>query len=129
MKDQKRMIIVLTTFLFSAVLFLPVKAMASGYDTGITKGSGSMTDDGHAHMDEMGEYALNSYCPVAIHKGMFLKGNHHYVTEYKGKVYKFVKFEAQKAFLENPEVFLQNVEQKYQDLKEQSMGSHTKKGS
>lgn len=123
MNNQKQ-VITITAILFAAVFtMLPLKAMASGYDSDMEgKRSGTMMDNKNMH----GQYALDGYCPVAIHKGMYLKGNDRFVTEYKGKVYKFVKFEAQKAFLENPEMFLQDVEKKYHQLKMKNKGSMPK---
>jgi len=125
MNIQNRVMTITALVLLAAFSILPMKAMASGYDSNMEgKGSGTMMDEGHMQMHK--QYALDGYCPVAIHKGMYLKGNGHFVTEYKGKVYKFVKFEAQKAFLENPEMFLQDVGQKYHELKIKNDGSMPK---
>jgi len=84
--------------------------------------TGCMNMGGNSKKPDMAEntapnYALHGYCPVALHKGMFLKGNPYFVTEYQGKVYAFVKAEAQKAFVENPNVFLNDAEQQYTVLK------------
>lgn len=119
-------IISVTVFMLSltGVVFSGV-SLASGYNRSMEgKGSGVSMGSENSH----GGYALDGYCPVAIHKGMYLKGNDHFVTEYNGKVYKFVKFEAQKAFLENPEIFLKDVDKKYKQLK-MSKGAAKPKGS
>ena len=61
--------------------------------------------------------AISGYCPVCVIHGMAMKGKDHFVTEYKGKVYKFVGFNEQKTFIENPEEYTKDLEMKFQQLK------------
>ena len=74
------------------------------------KDSAMMAD----HMDA--DVAISGYCPVCVVHGMMNKGSDHFVTEYKGKVYKFPAMEQQKAFLENPEEYTKDLDMKFKQL-------------
>lgn len=66
---------------------------------------------------EKTETAIGGFCPVCVIKGMAMKGSDNFVTVYKGKLYKFAGFEQQKMFLDNPEMFTNGLEEKYEQLK------------
>lgn len=63
------------------------------------------------------ETAINGFCPVCVIHGMAMKGSDHFVTEYKGKLYKFVGFKEQKMFIEDPEQYIKDLDVKFQELK------------
>jgi len=68
---------------------------------------------------------IDGFCPVCVIKGKMMKGNDHFVTEYKGVVYKFPSMAQQKMFLDNPEEYTTNLQAKYEMLK--SNGADTNK--
>jgi len=84
---------------------------------------------GSPMMEEKGSIGIDGHCPVCISKGMVVKGSPKFSTEYKGKVYYFPGFEQQKMFINDPETYLANLEKKYKELKEQSMGSEKGSGA
>ena len=73
--------------------------------------------------------AMNGYCPVCITKGKYVQGTSKFSTAYKGKIYHFPGFKQQKAFINDPENYLQNVEEKYKKLKGQAAHKGSDKGS
>ncbi len=86
----------------------------------------------------IGGPALGGMCPVCVYKGKATMGNHHFVTKYKGDVYFFKGIDQQKAFVNDPEKYLADIQTKYDALtskgsakKEEMKGSesHQKKGS
>jgi len=102
--------LVLTAFTASVVLvFTPyaVKAQGIGDNQGVVddKGQESMT------------VAIDGFCPVCILSGVKTKGNDHFITEYKGKIYKFAGMAQQKEFLEDPEKYVTDLDAKFQQLK------------
>jgi YHS domain-containing protein len=61
------------------------------------------------------EVAINGFCPVCVIKaGKLNKGSDHFVTEYKGKIYKFADFDTQKEFIEDPETYTTDLDAKFQ---------------
>lgn len=78
--------------------------------------------------------AISGFCPVCVVNGMKVKGSDHFVTEYKGKVYRFAGFEQQKMFFESPDRYTQDIERKYMKLEAEETsqmreGSHTEEGA
>lgn len=63
------------------------------------------------------EEAVDGYCPVCIMKGELVKGNSRYSATYKGKKYLFDTNEDKRMFLENPELYTQGLNLKYQQMK------------
>ncbi|MDE2026963.1 MAG: hypothetical protein KGJ11_00300 [Candidatus Omnitrophica bacterium] len=61
--------------------------------------------------------AIGGFCPVCVLDGVKTKGNDHFVTEYKGKIYKFAGFGPQKEFMEDPEKYVNDLDAKFQQLK------------
>jgi len=61
--------------------------------------------------------AIDGFCPVCVLSGVKAKGSDHFVTEYKGKVYKFAGMKQQKEFLEDPEKYAADLDAKYKALK------------
>ena len=84
---------------------------------------------GSSMADEKAGVAIDGYCPVCITNGMYVKGSPKFSTEYKGKIYHFPGFDQQKMFITDPEAYIAGLEKKYKDLKEQSKGADTQKGS
>lgn len=83
-----------------------------------------------SHMDvAQADVAIDGHCPVCIIGGKVVGGNKNFATEYKGKAYYFVGFDQQKMFINDPEKYIANLEEKYQDLKTKSEGSHKAEGS
>lgn len=66
--------------------------------------------------DSKAQTAISGFCPVCVIHGMAMKGSNNFVTEYKGKVYKFAGFNEQKMFIENPEEYITDLEIKFQQL-------------
>ncbi len=64
--------------------------------------------------------AIKGFCPVCIINNMYMEGNDNFVTVYKGKTYKFVGFDQQKMFLNDPEKFLKGLEAKYEALSQKN---------
>ncbi len=85
-----------------------------------------------SHMDDSqmqagrADAAIDGYCPVCITKGKYMKGNPKFSTEYKGKVYYFPGFDQQKMFLNDPEAYIQNLDEKYKKLKMGAEGQGSK---
>ena len=81
-------------------------------------GSGMMGNSMGNMMDNSkAQVAASGYCPVCLLSGMAMKGSDHFVTEYKGKIYKFSNMEMQKAFIENPDQYAsQDLDAKLQQL-------------
>jgi len=101
---------VLTAIVASAALvFTPHALKAQG------------TQDSPAVIDDQGQksmpVAIDGFCPVCVLSGVKAKGNDHFVTEYKGKVYKFAGMKQQKEFLEDPEKYAADLDAKYKALK------------
>lgn len=113
--------LVITLFLFGFLIAKPVLLMAAEH--GGTTIEGSHMEGSHAKV------AIDGHCPVCIIGGKVVDGNKNFATEYKGKVYNFVRFEQQKMFINDPEKYIANLEKKYQDLKTKSEGSHKAEGS
>lgn len=67
--------------------------------------------------------AIDGYCPVCVSQGMPMKGNHKFVTEYRGKLYMFAGFKQQKMFFNNPESYVDRLDAKYKQLMGNSKGS------
>jgi len=67
--------------------------------------------------DSKVEVAIDGFCPVCVLSGEKVKGNDHFITEYKGKIYKFVGMTQQKEFLEDPEKYATDLDAKFQQLK------------
>ena len=57
--------------------------------------------------------AIGGYCPVCLVHGMSMKGSNNFVTEYKGKLYKFSNMEMQKEFVNDPEKYATEAEAKF----------------
>ncbi len=99
------------------------------------EGSHMEMDGSHMEMDASrmdagkADVAIDGYCPVAISKGMYVKGDEQYSTEYNGKTYYFVGSRPLEIFMNDPESYLQDLERKYEQLKMQSGGSHKAEGS
>ena len=74
-----------------------------------------MKDEGMMNGDKMmkAEEAIGGYCPVCLVHGMSTKGSNNFVTEYKGKVYKFSNMEMQKEFISNPEKYATEAAAKF----------------
>ena len=66
--------------------------------------------------DSKAEVAISGYCPVCALHGIQTKGSDNFVTEYNGKIYKFMDFSTQKAFIESPEEYTKDLEAKFQAL-------------
>ena len=112
-------------FLFVALIF----ALSSGVVLSFAAEGSHMDMDG-SHMEAgMADVAIDGFCPVCITKGKYMKGNPKFSTEYNGKVYYFPGFDQQKMFIDDPEVYIQDLEKKYMDLKMQAEGSHKAEGS
>jgi YHS domain-containing protein len=62
------------------------------------------------------EVAISGFCPVCVLKGAAVKGSDNYVTEYKGKIYKFAGFDQQKMFIEDPETYTTDLDAKFRQL-------------
>ncbi len=97
---------VLTAVAASAILvFTPYAVKAQGVNPGVTdKGQESIS------------VAIDGFCPVCVLSGKKNKGNDHFVTEYKGKIYKFAGMKQQKEFLEDPEKYVADLDAKYKVL-------------
>jgi YHS domain-containing protein len=63
------------------------------------------------------DYAVDGYCPVCIMKGDLVKGNPKYTATYKGKKYMFDTNEDKKMFQQNPDLYTQGLDLKYQQMK------------
>jgi len=63
------------------------------------------------------EVAISGFCPVCVFSGKKVEGNDHFITEYKGKIYKFAEMAKQKEFLEDPETYTKDLDAKFQKLK------------
>lgn len=99
---------VLTALTASAVLvFTPytVKAQEANWPTTDNKGQ-----------EAVETVAIDGFCPVCILSGKKNKGNDHFITEYKGKIYKFAGMAQQKEFLEDPEKYVTDLDAKYKAL-------------
>ena len=74
-----------------------------------------MKDEGMMSGDKMmkTEEAIGGYCPVCLVHGMSMKGSNNFVTEYKGKLYKFSNMEMQKEFVYSPEKYATEAEAKF----------------
>lgn len=87
----------------------------------------------HMMAKGMNGAAIDGFCPVCIHKGMMAEGSPKFATEYKGKVYYFASFKSQKAFINDPEKYIADLEKRYEALKSKAMegykGSGMEKGS
>ena len=59
------------------------------------------------------EEAIGGYCPVCLVHGMSMKGSNNFVTEYKGKLFKFSNMEMQKEFVYSPEKYATEAEAKF----------------
>ncbi len=104
---------------FLTVLFLVFGAMI--LSSNISRAE-MMKEDKGMMMGDMKENskvetAISGYCPVCVIHGMPMKGIDHFITEYKGKLYKFSNIEMQKAFIENPEEYTKDLEMKFEQLK------------
>ncbi len=75
----------------------------------------------HGMMEQDKSVAIKGFCPVCVINGMKVKGSDHFVTEYKGKVYKFPSIEQQKMFLADPEKYVQDLDAKFNALKDTEM--------
>ena len=97
-------------FLFVALIFALSFGVVSSF----------AVEDSHGMMMEKNEsVAIKGYCPVCvINMGTKVKGSDHFVTEYKGKVYKFVSIDQQKMFLADPEKYVTNLDAKFNALKD-----------
>ena len=75
-----------------------------------------MEDEGMMSGDKMmkTEEAIGGYCPVCLVHGMSMKGSNNFVTEYKGKLYKFSNMEMQKEFVNDPEKYATEAKAKFQ---------------
>ncbi len=103
--------LVLTAFAAStALVFTPhaLKAQETGGSWGVADNKGQ---------ESMTPVAIDGFCPVCVLSGKKNKGNDHFVTEYKGKVYKFAGMKQQKEFLEDPEKYVADLDAKYKALK------------
>ena len=101
-------------FLLSFLIVKPSLLMAAEHG-GTTMMEGS-------HMEEKGDVAIKGYCPVCvINMGVKVKGSDHFVTEYKGKVYKFVSIDQQKMFLADPEKYVKDLDAKFMAIKDDGM--------
>lgn len=79
------------------------------------------------------DVAISGFCPVCVVNGMKVEGSDHFVTEYKGKVYRFAGFKQQKMFFESPDTYTKDIERKYMELEakggsQMGEGSHTEEG-
>ena len=73
---------------------------------------------GKMEMMENPKWEIDGYCPVSVMKGASLmQGLGQFVTEYQGKIYKFMGFEQQKMFFQSPEDFINGLKEKYDELK------------
>ena len=63
------------------------------------------------------EVAISGFCPVCVFSGVKSKGNDHFITEYKDKIYKFADMDKQKEFLEDPEKYTADLDAKFQQIK------------
>jgi len=103
--------LVLTAFAVStALVFTPHALKAQG-----TGGNWGVADD--KGQESMTPVAIDGFCPVCVLSGVKNKGNDHFVTEYKGKIYKFAGMVQQKEFLEDPEKYVTDLDAKFQQLK------------
>jgi len=107
MKNCKS-IVLLSALTLGLLSVVPAISRADMMD----KGMGDM-----AMANEKAETAIKGFCPVCVIHGMVMKGSDHFVTEYKGKVYKFAGFNEQKTFIENPEEYTKDLDAKFQQLK------------
>ncbi len=82
------------------------------------EGSHGMMEGSHGKMEENSSVAIKGFCPVCVMNGMKVKGSDHFVTEYNGKIYKFPSIEQQKMFLDDPEKYVQDLEAKFDALKD-----------
>jgi len=122
---MKRKTIVLTISMFLIGFFVvqPAIVMASGHDSGMKKGSPGHIEEGKqkqmkgspSKKDDT-ETALSGYCPVCLLDDALVEGKSNFVTEYKGKVYRFAGFEQQKKFLDDPEKYIQGAKKKLNEL-------------
>ncbi len=107
--------LVLTAFAASAALvFMPHMAKAEGVE-----GSHGMMMDDKDH--GAAEVAIHGFCPVCVINGTKVKGKDHFITEYKGKVYKFAGIDQQKMFLADPEKYVADLDAKFDTLKDEGM--------
>lgn len=83
------------------------------------EGSKGMMMDDKSH--GASEVAIHGFCPVCVLEGEKVRGNDHFITEYKGKVYKFAGFDQQKMFLDNPEKYTEDLDAKFNALKDDKM--------
>jgi YHS domain-containing protein len=68
-----------------------------------------------------GMVAIHGFCPVCVLDGEKVKGKDEFTTEYKGKVYEFADFNAQKKFINDPEKYVANLDAKFNALKDGGM--------
>ena len=76
---------------------------------------GMMNEDKMMNGDKMmkAKEAIGGFCPVCLVHGMPMKGSKNFVTEYKGKLYKFSNMEMQKEFVYSPEKYATEAEAKF----------------
>ena len=73
------------------------------------------TADTMADMKKL-EVAIEGNCPVCLSEGMEMKGKDEFMTEYKGKIYKFESMEHKNLFLADPEKYLKDLDAKYKAM-------------
>ena len=110
-----RIVLMVVLFLLGFVLSRPLTVKAA---------EGMMNMEGNSMMDMKGnmagmakpEVAVEGHCPVCMMAGMHMEGKDEFMTEYKGKVYKFESDEHKKMFLADPEKYTKDLEMKYNEM-------------
>ncbi len=113
----------LNTLILTTLLSLNVLTLGAT----ITHAADMMKDDSMMMKDDKmmdhgmmkNEVAIGGFCPVCLLHGMEMKGSDDFVTEHKGKIYKFSSKAMQKAFENDPERYSsQEVEAKYEAMRD-----------
>lgn len=109
-----RIVLMAVLFLLGFVISRPIIVKAA--EDMMNMENNSMEMKGNAADMKKPEVAIEGDCPVCMMAGMHMEGKDEFMTEYNGKVYKFENEEHKKAFLADPEKYVQGLDAKYEEM-------------
>lgn len=121
-----KVVLMAALFVLGFVVFQPLTVKAADEGSPMMKMETNSVGD-TADTKEP-EVAIDGDCPVCMMAGMHAEGKDEFTTEYKGKVYKFENEEHKKAFLADPEKYVQGLDAKYEEM-EKDEGSENKEAA
>ena len=110
-----KIVLMAALFLLGFVVSRPLTVKAADEGSPMMKMEPMGMKGGMADMKKP-EVAVEGHCPVCMMAGMHMEGKDEFMTEYKGKVYKFESDEHKKMFLADPEKYTKDLDAKYKEM-------------